>query len=150
MKLIFFILSGMLLLINSVRSEEVYLNCKFESGTLESTRHSPYRWQKGDIATDDINIIMDIKKKKLINAPHHLTQYDNSTMELKEGKDVFSSSWSDNEIKWDTKTIRTGKLQTHAFMVLNRRSGTLTTRFIHDDGDVSKKKYICSRESKKF
>ena len=71
-------------------------------------------------------------------------------MEFKGGKDIFSSSWSDNEIKWDTKTIRVGKLQTHAFMILNRRSGTLTTRFIHDDGDESKKKYICSRESKKF
>ena len=51
------------ILTSNVRAEEVYLNCKFDSGTLESTRHSLYRWQKGDIGTDDINIIMDIKKK---------------------------------------------------------------------------------------
>jgi hypothetical protein len=143
----------MLLLISSVRSEEVYLNCKFQNGILHIAPYRPHTLTKGDLGTDDINIILDTRKKKIIKAPHYIPLFDNSTQVVKGGKETYYSSWSDNEVKWDSRTIRNvPKVETHAFMVLNRRSGTLTTRFIHDDGEFSetKKSFFCTKESKKF
>ena len=76
-----------LVLGSGVKAEEVYLNCKFQNGTIESTRIGADNYKKGERGTEDINIIINIAKKDIIEAPAFID------------KKFSSLLWTDNEIK---------------------------------------------------
>ena len=63
-RLIIFILYGILLLATGAKAEEIYLNCKFENGTYSKGGKNIQQIYKGEGGTADINIILDTKKKK--------------------------------------------------------------------------------------
>jgi len=157
MKLIFFILSGMLLLIGNVRSEEVYLNCKFQSGSGDDDFKNPYTIKKGQLGTEDINITLDTRKKKIIKAPNYSPKYDNKGSNSFYGNiSDYTSKWSENEIIWDhTNDVTQNKIHTYAKYILNRRSGVLDYNFINNDKGKNtrwdlRKSFLCTKESKKF
>jgi len=151
-RLIIFIVSGMLLLATGARAEELYLNCKFENGTImEGKRTMPI--YKGGAGTTDINIILDTRKKKIIEAPYVDPERTNFSQNKFGGVERYSSSWSDNEVKW-SYSIKKTKVELTSYHTLNRRSGVLNTDFmsnIIDDLQFSiLANYQCSKQDKKF
>jgi len=67
-RLIIFLLFGILLLGTGAKAEIIYLNCKFESGNVDGK----YRMNRGEPLTEDINVILDTGKKKLLKLLHVL------------------------------------------------------------------------------
>ena len=57
----------MFLLVTHAKAEIIYLNCKFESGNVDGKKMS-----KGESLTEDINVILDTGKKKLLKLLHVL------------------------------------------------------------------------------
>jgi len=85
----------MLLLASGARAEELYINCKFENGTImEGKRTMPI--YKGGAGTTDINIILDTRKKKIIEAPFVDPERTNFSQNKFGKEERHSSSWSDN------------------------------------------------------
>jgi hypothetical protein len=151
---IFFLVSGMLLLASGASAEELYLNCKFENGTsMVGKRARPI--YKGDAGTTDINIILDTRKKKIIEAPFVDPERTNFSQNKFGKEEHFSSSWSDNEVKWSySSSVKTTRAQLSDYYILNRRSGVLKSDFMMSDNDNAPTSiltnYQCSKQDKKF
>ena len=153
-RLIIFLVSGMLLLASGARAEELYLNCKFENGTyMVGLRAKPI--YKGDAGTTDINIILDTRKKKIIEAPYVDPERTNFSQNKFGKEEHYSSSWSDNEVKWSySSSVKTNKVQLSDYYTLNRRSGVLKSDFMMSENDNAPTSiltnYQCSKQDKKF
>jgi hypothetical protein len=151
-KLIIFIVSGMLLLASGARAEELYLNCKFENGTYMEGKRAKQIY-KGDAGTTDINIILDPRKKKIIEAPYVDPERTNFSQNKFGGVERHSSSWSDNEVKWSYSVKKT-KVELTTYYILNRRSGVLKSDFMMSENDNVPtsilNNYQCSKQDKKF
>ena len=146
-----------LVLSNIVRAEEIYLNCKFQSGSGDDDFKNPYTIKKGQLGTEDINITLDTTKKKIIKAPNYSTQFDNKGSDNSYGNiSKYTSKWSENEIIWDhTNDVTQNKLHSYAKNILNRRSGVLDYNFTQIDKGKNtrwdlRKSYLCTKESRKF
>ena len=129
-----------LVLGSGVKAEEVYLNCKFQNGTIESTRIGADNYKKGERGTEDINIIINIAKKNIIEAPAFID------------KQFSSLLWTDNEIKWEFVEIRNTGRKVYNY-ILNRRTGVLkesSSTFVGETDIVIRKFFLCTKESKKF
>ena len=129
-----------LVLGSGVKAEEVYLNCKFQNGTIESTRIGADNYKKGERGTEDINIIINIAKKDIIEAPAFID------------KKFSSLLWTDNEIKWEFVEIRNTGRKVYNY-ILNRRTGVLkesSSTFVGETDIVIRKFFLCTKESKKF
>ena len=151
-RIIIIIVSGMLLLASGARAEELYLNCKFENGTyMEGKRAKPT--YKGDAGTTDINIILDTRKKKIIEAPYVDPERTNFSQNKFGGVERYSSAWSDNEVKWSYSVKKT-KVELSSYYTLNRRSGVLKSDFMMSENDNAPtsilNNYQCTKQDKKF
>ena len=123
-----------------VKAEEVYLNCKFQNGTIESTRIGKDNYKKGERGTEDINIIINIAKKNIIEAPAFID------------KKFSSLLWTDNEIKWEFAETTNSRRKVNNY-ILNRRTGVLneySSTLIGETDIVIRKFFLCTKESKKF
>ena len=142
MRLIIFILSGMLMLGTGAVAEEIYLNCKWDNGRVDNKTST-----KGDPGTRDVIIKIDPIKKKVI--------WGVNTSQVEEIENI---SFTDNYISWSEKSFqytdiikKTNKLQMSARLTLNRSSGLLNETYIdHIYKSEIRNYYYCSRESKKF
>lgn len=142
MRLIIFILSGMLMLGTGAVAEEIYLNCKWDNGRVDNKTST-----KGDPGTRDVIIKIDPIKKKVI--------WGVNTSQVEEIENI---SFTDNYISWSEKSFqytdiikKTNKLQMSAKLTLNRSSGLLNETYIdHIYKSEIRNYYYCSRESKKF
>ena len=158
MKIIFIVSSFLFLVLGAaVKAEEVYLNCKFQSGSGDDDLKNPYTIKKSELGTKDINITLDTRKKKIIKAPHYSPQHDNKGADNSYGNiSTYTSKWSENEIIWDhTNDVTQNKLHSYAKNILNRRSGVLDTNFTQIDKIKNtrwdlRKSYLCTKESRKF
>ena len=131
---LFFVLGGV------VKAEEVYLNCKFQNGTIESTKVGVDNYKKGERGTEDINIIINTLKKDIIEAPAFVD------------KKFSSLLWNDNEIKWEFVENKNSRRGVSSYN-LNRRSGVLnyySTTFYGETDIIIRKSYFCSKESRKL
>ena len=141
MRSLIFVSSFLFLVLGSgVKAEEVYLNCKFQNGTIESTRIGADNYKKGERGTEDINIIINIAKKDIIEAPAFID------------KKFSSLLWTDNEIKWEFVEIRNTGRKVYNY-ILNRRTGVLkesSSTFVGETDIVIRKFFLCTKESKKF
>jgi hypothetical protein len=151
-KLIIFLVSGMLLLASGARSQEIFLICKFESGSSDLKKSII---EKGARGTEDFNIILNISKKKIIEAPLYFkNREENKIWEFGGHETRQSSSWSDNEIKWFSRgeTPSTGFIFNASYN-LNRRSGVLQYESYIKLGNETGRdlhQYNCSKQDKKF
>ena len=139
MRSLIFVSSFMFLVLGgAVKSEEVYLNCKFQNGTIESTGIGADNYKKGERGTEDINIIINIAKKNIIEAPAFID------------KKFSSLLWTDNEIKWEFAETTNSRRKVY---ILNRRTGVLneySSTLIGETDIVIRKFFLCTKESKKF
>jgi len=145
----------MLLLSSGAKAEEIYLNCKFETGTYSKGAKIVEPIHKGEAGTTDINIILDTRKKKIIEAPNHDSKRDNYSEIKFGGKDSYSTSWLDNEVKWSySRLVIATKAHANHEYILNRRSGVLSTDFTMTTSDSSlvriANSYQCAKQDKKF
>ena len=141
--LIIFILSGILLLGSEAKAEVIFLNCKWDSGRIEGVKSLT----KGEPGTRDVNIKLDLNKKKVINGV--------STIIPDEIENAF---FTDNYISWNEKSFfnlnlvkRVEKLQFRSRLDLNRSSGLLKEVFNdYLDNIQITSFYYCTKENKKF
>ena len=120
-----------------VKAEEVYLNCKFQNGTIESIRIGTDNYKKGERGTEDI---INIAKKNIIKAPAFID------------KKFSSLLWTDNEIKWEFAETTNSRRKVNNY-ILNRRTGVLneySSTLIGETDIVIRKFFLCTKESKKF
>lgn len=153
MRLTIFTLSGILLFNSFASAEIIYLNCKFESGSIDGK----YRMSRGEPLTEDYNVILDTGKKKIIEAPSRFKdEPDNKKINLY-GREVTQySSWSDYIIEWSNYgvTPTTGATSTYKYK-LNRRSGVLEVSIFNNVPTLNQKlstnaQFNCSKQDKKF
>ena len=154
-RFIFFLVFIILFFISGARANDLYLNCKFENGTSYSKGVKIEPIYKGEKGTEDINIILDIKRKKIIEAHG----YNNEKKEDKKynyygHETIQSSKWSENEIEWSSLgETQSTEYKHNAFYNLNRRSGVLKILNIikikNAEGRLELQ-YSCSKQDKKF
>jgi len=142
----------MFLLVTHAKAEIIYLNCKFESGNVDGKKMS-----KGESLTEDINVILDTGKKKIVEAPSRFKdEPDNKKINIY-GREVTQySSWSDYIIEWSNYgvTPKTGATSSFKYK-LNRRSGVLEFIVFNDFPTLNQKLYAnsqfnCLKQDKKF
>jgi len=144
----------MLLLSSGARAEEIYLNCKFEIGNI-FIKTKEYKINKGDVGTEDINIILDISRKRIIEAPsYYREKKENTKYDIGGHETTQSSSWSENDIKWSYNGITpsTGA-KSSGYYNLNRRSGVLIYEQYLDlitEKSRMVRQNNCSKQDKKF
>ena len=142
-RLIILIVSGMLLLASSAKAEVIFLICKWDNGRIEGVK----TLTKGEPGTRDIDIKLDLNKKKVINGA--LTSIPD---------EIENASFTDSYINWTEKSFfdinlgkRVGKLQFRSRLDLNRSSGLLREVFYDYLNNVQiTSYYYCTRENKKF
>jgi len=142
-RLIIFLVSGMFLLGSGAKAEVIFLNCKWDNGRIEGVK----TLTKGEPGTRDINIKLDLNKKKVINGV--------STILPDEIENTF---FTDNYINWNEKSFfninlgkRVEKLQFRSRLDLNRSSGLLKEVFNdYLDNIQITSYYYCTKENKKF
>jgi hypothetical protein len=153
-KFIFFLFFVILFFTSGARAEDLYLNCKFENGSI-IIKSKEYRINKGEKGTEDINIILNINRKKIIEAPgYYKEQNEDKKYNIYGHERTQSSTWSDNEIKWSFTgdTPSTGAKMS-GYYNLNRRSGVLNyTQHLDFPNDKSKmdRQHNCTKQDKKF
>lgn len=137
------ILFGMLLLASSAKAEVIFLICKWDNGRIEGVK----TLTKGEPGTRDVDIKLDLNKKKVINGA--LTSIPD---------EIENASFTDSYINWTEKSFfdinlgkRVGKLQFRSRLDLNRSSGLLREVFYDYLNNVQiTSYYYCTRENKKF
>jgi hypothetical protein len=152
-RIIIFIVSGMLLLVTYAKAEIIYLNCKFESGNVDGK----YRMNRGEPLTEDINVILDTGKKKIVEAPSRFKdEPDNKKINISGHEVTQYSSWSDYIIEWSNYgvTPTTGATSSYKYK-LNRRSGVLEFIVFSNWPTLNQKLYTnsqfnCLKQDKKF
>jgi len=152
-RLIIFIVSVMFLLSSGARAEIIYLNCKFESGNVDGK----YKMNRGEPLTEDINVILDTGKKKIIEAPSRFKdEPDNKKINISGHEVTQYSSWSDYIIEWSNYgvTPTTGATSSYKYK-LNRRSGVLEFIVFSNFPTLNQKLYTnsqfnCLKQDKKF
>ena len=133
----------MLLLASSAKAEVIFLICKWDNGRIEGVK----TLTKGEPGTRDIDIKLDLNKKKVINGA--LTSIPD---------EIENASFTDSYINWTEKSFfdinlgkRVGKLQFRSRLDLNRSSGLLREVFYDYLNNVQiTSYYYCTRENKKF
>ena len=143
MRLILFIVSGMLLLSSGAEAEVIFLNCKWDNGRIEGVK----TLTKGEPGTFDVNIKLDLNKKKVI--------YGVLTIMPDEIENTF---FTDNYINWTEKSFfdtklgkRVEKLQFRSRLDLNRSSGLLKEVYYDHLRNIQiTSYYYCAKENKKF
>ena len=141
--LIIFILSGILLLGSEAKAEVIFLNCKWDNGRIEGVK----TLTKGEPGTRDVNIKLDLNKKKVINGV--LTIF---------ADEIENAFFTDNYINWNEKSFfdtklgkRVEKLQFRSRLDLNRSSGLLKEVYYdYLDNIQFTSYYYCTKENKKF
>ena len=152
-RLIIFIVSVMFLLSSGARAEIIYLNCKFESGNVDGK----YRMNRGEPLTEDINVILDTGKKKIVEAPSRFKdEPDNKKINISGHEVTQYSSWSDYIIEWSNYgvTPTTGATSSYKYK-LNRRSGVLESTVFTSFPTLNQKlhanaQFNCLKQDKKF
>jgi hypothetical protein len=152
-----FLVFGILLLATGAKAEIVYLNCKFQSGSGDDDFRNTYIIKKGELGTEDVNISLDTKQKKIIKAPSYSSKDDNKgNQNFMEIKSNATSKWLENEIIWDYSSYNAQtKVDIYIKYILNRRSSVLDYTFIHINQEKvnrwhRRKSFLCTKESKKF
>ena len=133
----------MLLLASSAKAEVIFLICKWDNGRIEGVK----TLTKGEPGTRDVDIKLDLNKKKVINGA--LTSIPD---------EIENASFTDSYINWTEKSFfdinlgkRVGKLQFRSRLDLNRSSGLLREVFYDYLNNVQiTSYYYCTRENKKF
>jgi hypothetical protein len=131
-----FIFVGILLLAGEVRSEETYLNCKWEYGRIvkENNIRLEKVIKKGDLGTNDHLVTIDFKNKKIIKS--------------RLGSNHKVHNWGENSINWH---IELKKEKVSYIYNLDRISGRLEEIYVDTDNkDEIKHVYICDKAQKKF
>jgi ribosomal protein S6 len=134
MKKIIFI--GILFLAGEVRSEETYLNCKWEYGRIvkENNIRLEKVVTKGDLGTNDYLVIIDFKNKKIIKS--------------RLGSNHKVHNWGEKSINWH---IELKQEKVSYIYNLDRISGRLEEIYVDTDNkDEIKHVYICDKTQKKF
>ena len=152
-KFILLILSIVCLKSSVTKAEIIYLNCKFESGSIDGKN----RMNRGEPLTEDYNVILDTGKKKIVEAPSRFKdEPDNKKINLYGHEVTQYSSWSDNVIEWSRHgvTPSTGATASYQFK-LNRRSGVLEVSIFNNVPTLNQKlstnaQFNCSKQDKKF
>ena len=142
-QIIIIIVSVMLLLASGAKAEIIFLNCKWDNGRIEGVK----TLTKGEPGTRDVNIKLDLNKKKVINGV--------STIIPDEIENAF---FTDNYISWNEKSFfdtklgkRVEKLQFRSRLDLNRSSGLLKEVYYdYLDNIQFTSYYYCTKENKKF
>ena len=88
--LIIFIVSGMLLLASGAKAEVIFLNCKWDNGRIEGVK----TLTKGEPGTRDVNIKLDLNKKKVINGVLTIIP-----------DEIENAFFTDNYISWNEKSF---------------------------------------------
>lgn len=136
MKLIFFILSSLFILSVGLRSEETYLNCKWDYGRVvkENNIRLEKVIKKGDLGTNDFLVTIDFKNKKIIKS--------------RLGSNHKVHNWGEKSIDWH---IELKQEKVSYIYNLDRISGRLEEIYV-DTGnkDEIKNVYICDKTQKKF
>ena len=153
MRLIIFTLCGIFVFISFASAEIIYLNCKFESGSIDGK----HRMNIGEPLTEDNNVILDTGKKKIVEAPSRFKdEPDNKKINLYGHEVTQYSSWSDNVIEWSRHgvTPSTGATASYQYK-LNRRSGVLEVSIFNNVPTLNQKlsanaQFNCSKQDKKF
>ena len=133
----------MFLLASGAKAEVIFLICKWDNGRIEGVK----TLTKGEPGTRDIDIKLDLNKKKVINGA--LTSIPD---------EIENASFTDSYINWTEKSFfdinlgkRVGKLQFRSRLDLNRSSGLLREVFYDYLNNVQiTSYYYCTRENKKF
>jgi len=131
-----FIFVGILLLAGEVRSEETYLNCKWEYGRIvkENNIRLEKVIKKGDLGTNDHLVTIDFKNKKIIKS--------------RLGSNHKVHNWGENSINWH---IELKKEKVSYIYNFDRISGRLEEIYVDTDNkDEIKHVYICDKAQKKF
>lgn len=142
-RIILFILSGMLLLASGAKAEVIFLNCKWDNGRIEGVK----TLTKGEPGTRDVNIKLDLNKKKVINGVLTIIP-----------DEIENAFFTDNYISWNEKSFfdtklgkRVEKLQFRSRLDLNRSSGLLKEVYYdYLDNIQITSYYYCTKENKKF
>jgi len=150
-KIIVFIIYA-IFLTSTVKAEIIYLNCKFESGNVDGKKMN-----KGESLTEDINIILDSGKKKIVEAPSRFEKEpDNKKIDIYGHEVTQYSSWSDYVIEWSSYgvTPKTGAKVSYIYK-LNRRSGVLESTVFSSFPTLNQKlhanaQFNCLKQDKKF
>jgi hypothetical protein len=134
-KIIFFVI---LLFTGEARSEETYLNCKWDYGRVvkENGIVLDKVMKKGEPATNDQLVTINFKNKKIINSPGGLA------------REVKIDNWSEKYISWHIEH----KADKVSFIYrLDRVSGKLEEIYLDEiHKDQIKTFYICDKTQKKF
>jgi len=139
MKLIFLILSNLFILTVGVRSEETYLNCKWDYGRIvkENGVQLERVLKKGDLGTNDQLVTVDFKNKKIIKSPGGGLATDNKV-----------HNWGEKSINWH---IEHNREKVSYIYSLDRISGKLEEIYLDEiRKDQIKHFYICDKIQKKF
>lgn len=142
-----------LTLTSSANAEIIYLNCKFDSGSIDGK----HKMNRGEPLTEDYNVILDTGKKKIVEAPSRLKdEQDNKKINLYGHEVTQYSSWSDYIVEWSSYgvTPTTGATASYQYK-LNRRSGVLEVSIFNDVPTLNQKlstkaQFNCSKQDKKF
>lgn len=132
-KILFFVI---LLFAGEVRSEETYLNCKWDYGRVvkENGVVLDKVMKKGEPSTNDQFVTIDFRNKKIIDSPG--------------GREIKIDSWSEKYISWHIEHKRD---KVSFIYHLDRVSGKLEEIYIDDiHKDQIKTFYICDKTQKKF
>ena len=136
-------MSIILLLGSGAKAEVIFLNCKWDNGRIEGVK----TLTKGEPGTRDVNIKLDLNKKKVINGV--LTIF---------ADEIENAFFTDNYINWNEKSFfnlsvgkRVEKLQFRSRLDLNRSSGLLKEVYNdYLDNTQITSYYYCTKENKKF
>lgn len=124
--LISFFLSSVL--VNVVRAQQVYLSCEFQSGYVVYNFKEREEIKKGSKQAYNFKIILDTKNKQIIEAPNFNPKLNNTrnNKENPGGLSSYSSTWSENEIKWEHIFIYEEKKFNHSiYQNLNRKNNII-------------------------
>lgn len=132
-KILFFVI---LLFAGEVRSEETYLNCKWDYGRVVKENGVVLNKiiKKGDLGTNDFIVTIDFKNKKIIKS--------------RLGSNHKVHNWGEKYIDWH---IELKQEKVSYIYSLDRISGSLEEIYVDTDNkDQIKNVYICDKTQKKF
>jgi hypothetical protein len=133
-----FLLSGIVLLAGVARAEDIYLNCKWESGRIVKGNGIILEkvLKKGDLGTNDQLITVNFNSKKIIRSPGG-SERDNKV-----------HNWGDKSINWH---IENKKEKVSYIYSLDRISGRLEQIYVDEiHKDQINHYYICDKTQRKF
>ena len=144
-----------LVLVNVARAEQVYLSCKFQSGYVVYNLKEREEIKKGSKQAYNFNIILDTKNKKIIEAPSFDPKLNNTrnNKENPGGLSSYSSTWLENEIKWEhIFTYEEKKFNHSIYQNLNKKNNIVkyhSILILDGEHQEVRRTFSCLKESKK-